>query len=610
MGYSNLSRTKMNSSDKVEGQLKSDLQAAVAGNPKVIDYADLIVEYLHQLGVEYVFGVPGGAIEPLYNALARSARRGGPKAVVARHECGAAFMADGYYRETGKLGVVCSTTGPGATNLITGVASASVDKSPMLVITAQTALPKFGKKPLQDSSETAIDTVGILSNCTKFNSLISHPAQLESKLISALMESTQSPSGPVHISIPSDVLRSPFPHDNPNVHVNYLMKKSSLVDRLAVDQLVEEVIAADNIVLFIGHGCGRAYQQIQKLAESINAPFVTGPMGKSWVDERHPLYRGVYGYAGHQSARDLFKNPEIELVLAIGTSITEMGLGNLAKDVLNKLIHIDETVESFSRSPMAKLHVCGHLDAIFNRLLNTVNTQSWQRTWQGIEFECNVNAVGGYIELLEPEKCHSNASPIKPQKLMAYLSRKLPVNSRVFIDTGNIWAWATHYLSHSSNQGLYRVSMEFGSMAWAIGAVIGSAFGSPKEPHVCMSGDGAWLMSSHEIGVAVQHKLPILFIVLNDCAYGMIRFGQQLSDAESIGWQLNEVDFAALARAQGANGIIIEKPEELHKVDFDAIFKADKPTLIDVRIDPNEVPPMMSRVKSLAEDAEQANGYR
>ena len=125
-----------------------------------------------------------------------------------------------------------------------------------------------------------------------------------------------------------------------------------------------------------------------------------------------------------------------------------------------------------------------------------------------------------------------------------------------------------------------------------------------------MSGDGAWLMSSHEIGVAVQHKLPILFIVLNDSAYGMIRFGQQLSDAESIGWQLNEVDFAALARAQGANGIIIEKSEELHKVDFDTIFKADKPTLIDVRIDPNEVPPMMSRVKSLAEDAEQANGYR
>ncbi len=117
-------------------------------------------------------------------------------------------------------------------------------------------------------------------------------------------------------------------------------------------------------------------------------------------------------------------------------------------------------------------------------------------------------------------------------------------------------------------------------------------------------------MSSHEIGVAVQHNLPILFIVLNDSAYGMIRFGQKLSEAESIGWKLNEVDFAALAKAQGAEGIIIEKAEELHKLDLDAIFNANVPTLLDIRIDPNEVPPMMSRIKNLKEDPEQVNAYK
>ncbi|MCJ8320517.1 MAG: thiamine pyrophosphate-binding protein [Colwellia sp.] len=586
----------------------------------ILDYADLILEYLHQLGVEYVFGVPGGSIEPLYNALARSARRGGPKAIIARHECGAAFMADGYFRETGKLGVVCSTTGPGATNLITGIATAYVDKSPMLVITAQTALPKFGKKPLQDSSETAIDTVNIIKSCTKFNAFVSHPAQLEAKLISALMETMQSPRGPVHISIPSDVLSAPYPSSLPNVHVNYLMQRSSLEDRPAVQRLIEEVLASDNIVFFIGHGCSRAYDQIERLAEALNAPFVTGPMGKSWVNERHPLYRGVYGYAGHESAHNLFKNPKIELILAIGTSITEMGLGKLANEALSKLIHIDESVENFSRSPMAKLHVCGHLDAIFNRLLNKVNAHGWKRTWHGLEFECHSNVVGGYIDLIEPEKCQSKASPIKPQKLMSYLSRKLPIETRVFIDTGNIWAWATHYLSHSSNKGLYRISMDFGSMAWGIGAVIGSAFGATKkneysdevitQPHVCMAGDGAWLMSSHEIGVAVQHQLPILFIVLNDSAFGMIRFGQQLSNAESIGWQLNKVDFAALAEAQGANGIVIETPEQLNQLDLTAIFNGTKPTLLDVRIDPDEVPPMMSRVNNLKSETTEPNGYQ
>lgn len=577
----------------------------------IVDYADLILEYLKQLGVEYVFGVPGGAIEPLFNALARSERSGGPKVIIARHECAAAFMADGYHRETGKLGVVCSTTGPGATNLITGVATASVDKIPMLVITAQTALPKFGKRSLQDSSETAIDTVGIFRNCTKFNALISHEMQLESKLISALMNAVQSPKGPVHISIPSDILRMPYGQPNPNVHVNYLMNKASLEDTVAVEQLMEIIVNVDKVVLFIGHGCGRAYKQIEELAETINAPFVSGPMGKRWVNEKHPLYRGVYGYAGHQSAKELFDNLDIELILAFGASITEMGIGSLPSHILNeKLVHIDSSVESFSRSPMARLHVCGHLDGIINRLLFKISQQSWRRTWEGLEVNCNKNALGGYIELRDEEKCKSNAVPIKPQRLMSCLTQALPLQTRIFIDTGNIWAWATHYLTIADNNGMYRVSMGYGSMAWSIGAVIGSSIASPSNPHICLAGDGAWLMSSHEIGVAVQHNLPIVFIVLNDSAYGMIRFGQELSQAESIGWKLNEVDFAALALAQGANGIVIETPEQLDAVDFNALFLLDKPTLLDVRIDPDEVPPMMARVNSLQDGVAEATGYK
>ncbi|KMT63720.1 thiamine pyrophosphate-binding protein [Catenovulum maritimum] len=580
----------------------------------VYDYADLILEYLRQLKVEYVFGVPGGAIEPLFNALARSERKGGPKVIIARHECAAAFMADGYHRETGKLGVVCSTTGPGATNLITGVATASVDKTPMLVITAQTALPKFGKRALQDSSETAIDTVGIFRHCTKFNALVSHEQQFESKLVSALMNAVQSPKGPVHLSIPSDILRTAYTNENPHLHVNYLMQRPSFEDKVAVELLIQEILQVDKVVLFIGHGCGRAYDKIQDLAESINAPFVSGPMGKRWVNEKHPLYRGVYGYAGHNSAKELFQNPDIDLILVFGASITDMGIGSLPTHVLNeKLVHIDSSVESFSRSPMAKLHVCGHLDGIVNRLLAKISQQSWTRTWQGLEFDAHRNALGGYVELLDEEKCFSDAVPLKPQKLMAHLTKNLPEQTRVFIDTGNIWAWATHYLNIADNNGMYRVSMGYGSMAWSIGAVIGSALASPNKPHICLAGDGAWLMSSHEIGVAVIHKLPIVFVILNDAAFGMIKFGQQLSQAESIGWQLNQVDFAALAKAQGANGIIIESVADLEAVNLDELFDSEGPTLLDVRIDPDEVPPMFARIKSLQEgkdDDQIALGYK
>jgi len=140
--------------------------------------ADLIVSYLEQMGIEYVFGVPGGAIEPLYNALARSSRRGGPRPIVARHEAGAAFMADGYARETGKIGVCCATSGPGATNLITGVACAFDNGIPMLVITGQPSLPSFGKRALQESACTGINTLGMFRHCTRYNSLISHPEQI------------------------------------------------------------------------------------------------------------------------------------------------------------------------------------------------------------------------------------------------------------------------------------------------------------------------------------------------------------------------------------------------------------------------------------------------
>src|SRR5690606_15857761 len=270
-------------------------------------HADLIIDYLHKLGIDAIFGVPGGAIEPLMNALARSQRRGGPRLVVARHECGAAFMADGYYRETGKMGVVCSTTGPGATNLLTGVASALVDEIPMLVITAQTPLHKFGKRALQESSCTAIDTVGIFRHATRFNTLVSHREQLEGKLVSAIMAAHRTPRGPVHISVPSDILRAPA-QLKPHIHADLLIHDFATADDKAIARLCEKLEKVDNLVLYIGSGVGEASQQIMEFAELTNAAIVASPTGKAWVNEHHPLYRGIYGFAGHESARELLQD--------------------------------------------------------------------------------------------------------------------------------------------------------------------------------------------------------------------------------------------------------------------------------------------------------------
>ena len=175
---------------------------------KTYEVGDLLVSYLEQIGVEFVFGIPGGPIEPLYNALARSEKRGGIRSVVARHETGAAFMADGYARNSGKLGVCCATAGPGATNIITGVASAYDNHSPLLVITAQTSIENFGRNAAQESGDTGINTVAMFEPCTHYNTLVSHVNQFEHKLASAIMTAFRSPIGPSHLSIPLDVLRA------------------------------------------------------------------------------------------------------------------------------------------------------------------------------------------------------------------------------------------------------------------------------------------------------------------------------------------------------------------------------------------------------------------
>lgn len=572
-------------------------------------YADMIVEYLDRIGIDVVFGVPGGAIEPFMNALARSARRGGPRLIVARHECGAAFMADGYYRETGKMGVVCATTGPGATNLITGVSSAMADKIPMLVITAQTPLPKFGKHALQESSCTAIDTVGMFRYGTLFNTLVSHQEQLESKLVAAIMAAHRTPHGPAHISIPADLLRAPATI-KPHIHADLLTQEFLALDTQSIDILCGKLAKVDTIAVYIGHGVGKAQRKVMEFIELTGAGFVTGPTGKGWVDETHPQYHGVFGFAGHDSARQLFQDKKVDLIVAVGTELEELGTSGWTEELLNtKLVHIDSVVEHFTRSPMANLHVFGDLNSVFERLIEHIHTaRQWGRRWQPLAAPSETNALGGHITLHEREKCFDASSPVKPQRLMYALSKKLPDDARVFIDAGNAWSWATHYLTTSNCDGHCHFGMGFGSMTWAIGASIGAAAGNPDAPVLCIVGDGSYLMAAQEITVAAQQSLSVVFLILNDSALGMVKHGQQLGNQESIGWELNTINFSAMAHAMGITSDVIKTPQELGAVDFKKLFRRKGPTLLDVRIDSREVPPMGDRIKGLAAGSSRTPG--
>jgi acetolactate synthase I/II/III large subunit len=600
---------------------------------------DLALCYLEQIGVEYVFGIPGGAIEPLYNALARSARRGGIQPIVARHEAGSAFMADGYTRESGKLGVCAATTGPGATNLLTGVACAYENEIPMLVITGQSALPRFGRAAFQESSCTGIDVVDMFKTCTRYSTLVSHPDQFEHKFVTAVMNAFGPRPGPVHLSVPLDVARAPWPGARPKYQLPELLRRSSSIDSVALDRLERELSVARRPVLLIGAGCGEAIAAIMEFAAARGLPFVTTPQAKGYVHAAHPLNKGVFGFAGHLSAAAALREDAADLILALGTTFGEWTSAAWSDVLMNqRMIHIDAVEEHFTQSPMARLHVRGSIAAIFEQLL----ARSKQREqhdasiaparassivalptvrWDAQTQRFNPSACEPNYAVLEAHKMHSDEVPIKPQRLMHELSQLFPPQTRFLADTGNATAWSVHYLApldrragerrsvagaperatgrRTGTCSRLRTLMEFAPMGWGIGGAVGVALARRGVPVVCITGDGSFLMNGQEITVAVAEKLPVIFLILNDAALGMVKHGQRLTGAERVAFALPRVDFAAMACAMGAQGISVRTPQDLLDLDIGAICARPGPTLLDVHIDAEEVPPMQMRAKVL-----------
>lgn len=564
-----------------------------------MEAVDLLVAYLEQIGIEYVFGVPGGAIEPLYNALARSARRGGPRPVVARHETGAAFMADGYARETGKIGVCCATSGPGATNLITGVACAYENEIPMLVITAQPSLHLLGRGAMQESAGMGggIDTVAMFRSCTRYSTLISHPDQLERQLTTAMLSAYHPTPGPVHLSIPVDVQRS-LTNRGPAFNLAHLLKPLSAVDDAAVRELQAQLAQAQRVVVLIGSGCGEAIDLVIELAERVGAVFVVTPDAKGFISPRHPSYLGVFGFAGHSSAFAAMEDKSVDLILAVGTDIGEFTSNGWDDLLLNdRLVHIDSCETHLTRSPMARLHVRGRIRPVFERLLRTLRREG--------PAEVSVGEKRRFrkISVDDPFKSALVGAPIKPQYLMRELGWRSPPDTRFLVDTGTSIAWATHHLGMHDHQpsagGWMRVTMNFASMGWAIGGAVGTALANRAVPVVCITGDGSLLMNGQEMTVALAEKLSVVFVILNDSALGMVKHGQRLAGAEQVGVELPAVDFRRLAESMGIPGHVVRTAEDFENLDLDAILRHPGPTVLDVRVDKEEVPPMGLRIKIL-----------
>ncbi|MDD3294928.1 MAG: thiamine pyrophosphate-binding protein [Geobacteraceae bacterium] len=563
--------------------------------------SDLIVEYLEQFGVEYVFGIPGTPLGPLFDALARSERRGGPRAVLTRHEAGAAFTADGYARESGKIGVCCSTTGPGATNLITGVASAYAEQIPMLVLTPQTKIPEFSFGCFQESSRDGVDIMSMFDHCTRYNSMVTHPNQLERKLAAALTTALGVPKGPAHLSIPFDIFAAEAhgPSSFPRLH-DLLSARETTVDSAALERLGEEVVSVvkrgGRIVLLVGRNGIGAGSEITRFAELVGAEIVTTPRGKAAINPYHPLARGVFGCAGHASARRALSDDRVELILAVGSNLGEWSTSKWDPILMNeRMIHIHNDRNCFTRSPMARLHVEGVIGTVFAQLNNRLAKEL--KPSAAAPFDPDAAARTSYvpagIQVISPACCATSegAGLLKAPQVYTELIRRLPKETRFFIDNSNSVPWSIHYFFHPRPES-YHLSIEFATMAWAVGAAVGGAFGDRKSPSVCIAGDGCYLMSGQEITVAVEQGLPVIFAVLSDQGYGLIRHGHRLLGKERVDFDIPPVDFAMMARAAGAEAHTIRNAGDFDLIDWNKLANRQGPTLLDVRIDPEERPPL------------------
>jgi len=570
----------------------------------MMENGDLILNYLQRWGVEYVFGVPGGSIEPFYNALARSERNNGVKSIIARHETGAAFMAEGYARETGKIGVCCATAGPGATNLLTGVACAYADSIPLLVISAQTSIEKFGRGALQDGSCTGVNTVEIFNHCTRFNTLISHSAQLEPKLLQAMSYARSNSPGPVHLSVPLDVMREQVEDVHLQGNMRAFINHEVVPSQEAMQLVLKELATKEKVTVVLGEGAAGAINTLIALIESRHWLFVTTPRAKGLVNNFHPSYRGVFGFAGHESARIALQPENAERVVVIGTALDEVSTSGWDGSAImsNRLIHLSNNPEHLSRSYMAKLCILGSLELMLKPFVELLARNKARKKWliQQDEYGLPANLL-----IQNPEKCLLQAGKVKPQALMTYLSDVCPDDTRVLFDSGNSFLWGIHYWNcrrptgFDAKKTLFHIGIGFASMGWAIGAAVGVAAGAQGKPVVCITGDGSMLMSGQEITVALQHNLNVLFVVLNDSSLGMVRHGQKLSGGESIGHELPSINFALMAQAMGLKSYRIESMDDLMALNMALLVSQNKPCLLDVVIDRDEVPPMGARMKVL-----------
>jgi acetolactate synthase-1/2/3 large subunit len=541
--------------------------------------ADLIVSMLAEAGVEVVFGLPGGAISPVHDALLDSSIR----VVTNRHESGSLFAAAGYAQVTGKLGVAIVTSGPGALNALTGLASAWCDGLPILLLVGDVPRPTQGKGVLQDSSAHGLQIVEMARHVTKLAAEIPRASAVPHMLRRAIATALSGKRGPVMLTLPLDVTCGQLAA--PRTSGELVLEPR--IPEPTVHEIVELVSTARRPLILAGSGVRGpdAPMRLRSVADALRCPVATTPKGKGVFPETHPLALGVFGMGGHLSARRyLDSNPDV--VLAIGTSLGDMATDGFAPQLqgTRALVHVDidsrQIGKSYAPTHAIVAPAADLLGALVERLESTARWPTPALTVQRHDLP-GTNVPGR----------------IAPHHAILDIQEVLPRDTIFTVDSGEHFLFAVHYLE-IERPDAFVVMTGLGSMGQSIGAAIGAQLAHPHRSVAAICGDGCFAMNAFEIATAVAEQLPIRVFVFNDGRLGMVENGHEKVYGRRPEYPTGPLNVCEVARGLGAEVIRVTGAGELAR-SATLLRGASGPVVVDVRIDHRIVLPRRDRVAAM-----------
>lgn len=540
--------------------------------------ADVLVDMLAEAGVEVVFGLPGGVISPVHDALLDSPIR----CVTTRHESGALFAAAGYARSTGKLGVALVTSGPGALNALTGLASAWCDGIPLLLLVGEVPRPAQGKGVLQDGSAHGLNLVAMASQVSKLAAEVPRAEQLPHLLSRAMTAALTGRRGPAVLTLPMDVSTAVITPPR----CAGAMRLETTLPTAELDEVLRLFSQAARPLILAGSGVrgGRAPALLRGVAERLRCPVATTPKGKGVFPEDHPLALGVFGLGGHPSVRS-YLEPGIDLLLALGTSLGDLATDRFTPHLQGSgaFIHVDIDPGQIGKS-YAPTHALAADAAVFLSGLERRLAASWQVFGNGFQ--------GGIVRHALPPSTARDR--LAPQEVLAEIQAILPADTLYTADSGEHFLFATHYLE-INHPDAFLVMSGLGSMGQSIGAAIGAQLAFPGRTCAAIVGDGCFAMNAFEVATAAAEGLPLRIFVFNDGCLAMVENGHETVYGRRPRYPTGPMDVCRIAAGLGAETFVSRQPGDLI-AHSDLLRHHPGPVVVDVRIDPRIRLPRKDRV--------------